>query len=215
MSLLDSFDDLAKRQDLGMLETYRLENLYVKSIFRKGGVCCFSVANKVSLASELKSIIKSSYYSQELKGMASRGIHAIDCRNVCKGDAYGFLSKVAEDKTNPIVVIENVTQIPGEDAVHDNPDYVANLLLHSWKNEDIIVGDIHINRREITVILTCPVEEEEVLKKVCALNSYAWCGDFDEWKNIRKNMASSWAEKEYEENGISNLAKEFADRNAL
>lgn len=211
MSVLDDFDTLERNQDINNLRQWKKEKLYANVFLRKGGVKCFTVTDKVSLKDEVESIIKDAYFSQELKEMTTREIVYIDCRYVCKGDAYGSLSKLACNKTNPIVIIENVNQIPPEDAAHDNPVYVANLLVHSWKNEDIYVADIHIDRRGLTVILTSPTEGEETLVGVCRQNSYACCGDFDKWINTIEETAVKNAEKEYNEYGISNLAEEMAE----
>ena len=161
MSVLDDFDTHERNQDIDNLRQWKRGKLYANVFLRKGGVKCFTVTDKVLLKDKIESIIKSAHFSQELKDMATREILLIDCRYLCKGDAYGFLSKVAGNKTNPIVIIENINRIPDEDAIHDNPVYVANLLVHSWKNEDIYAGDIHIDRRGLTVILTCPTEGEE------------------------------------------------------
>ena len=117
-----------------------------------------------------------------LKEHQSRNIYSIDCRTLRKGDAYGWLSGIANASIDPIVIIENVTQIPdGDRAIYDDPNYVANLLLRSWKNDDIYVGDLHIDRRKFTVILTCQPEDADILQRECGLCSYSWIGDFDEY----------------------------------
>ena len=211
MSILDNFDTLEKNQDIDNLKQWKRGKLYADTLLRKGGVKCFSVTDKVLLKDRIESIIKSAHISQELKDMTTREILLIDCRYLCKGDAYGFLSKVADNKTNPIVIIENINRIPDEDAIHDNPVYVANLLVHSWKNEDIYAGDIHIDRRGLTVILTSLTEGEETLVSVCRQNSYACCGGFDKWINTIEETAVKNAEKEYNDYGISNLAEERAE----
>jgi hypothetical protein len=133
----------------------------------------------------------------KLKEHQSRNIYSIDCRGLRRGDTYGWLSaiakeSIAEEGIAPIVVIEYVTQIPdGDRTIYDDPNYVANLLLRSWKNEDIYAGDLKIDRRQFTVILACRGIDSQKLARECGLCSYAWKGDLESfienWKNIAKN----------------------------
>ena len=136
---------------------------------------------KTSFAKRAEKIIMKAI-NPKLAEHQSRAIYSIDCRTLRKGDAYGWLSGVANARIDPIVIIENVTQIPdGDRAIYDDPNYVANILLRSWKNDDIYFGDLHIDRRKFTVILTCPPEDADILQRECGLCSYSWIGDFDEY----------------------------------
>ena len=136
---------------------------------------------KTSFAKRVENLIAKAI-NPKLKEHQSRNIYSIDCRTLRKGDAYGWLSGIANASIDPIVIIENVTQIPdGDRSIYDDPNYVANLLLRSWKNDDIYVDDLHIDRRKFTVILTCPPEDIDILQRECGLCSYSWIGDFEEY----------------------------------
>lgn len=184
MSLLD--DEEVLLDDNIMLERMKIETVLSKSLFRIGGVSAviaedkeyvlakkqneawgFNLDTKIPLAQQMHEIIRKAVTS-ELRQHQSRGIYSIDCRTLRKGDAYGWLSQVAEANDNPILIVENITQIPdGDHAIYDDPIYVSNLLLRSWKNEQIYVGDIHIDRNRLTMILTCPPQDADILQKEC------------------------------------------------
>ena len=142
---------------------------------------------KTSFAERVEKGIKEAI-NPKLKEHQSRNIYSIDCRGLRKGDAYGWLSAIAKASIDPIVIIEYVTQIPdGDRTIYDDSNFVANLLLRSWKNEDIYAGDLHIDRRKFTVILTCPPEDADILQRECGLCSYSWIGDIEKYKkNIRQ-----------------------------
>lgn len=126
-----------------------------------------------------------------LKEHESRNIYSIDCRTLRKGDAYGWLSAVSKASKDPILVIEHLTEIPdGDRSIYDDPAYVTNLLLRSWKNEDIYAGDLEIDRRQFTVILACRDIDAQEFARECALCSYGWCGDFEAYLEEQKNIAT-------------------------
>lgn len=110
-----------------------------------------------------------------LESHKNRRIISLDCRSLKKGDAFGFLHQLSKETDDLIVVIENVTEIPeGDTSIYDDKIYVENLLIKAWKNEDIFAGDIHINRRKFTIILTCKLEDRDKLMNECGWCSYAW-----------------------------------------
>ena len=111
-----------------------------------------------------------------------------DCRGLKKGDALRWIRDISKDDKDAIVVFENVTQIPeGDPALYDPKQYVENILVRSWKNNDIYIDYYHIDRRNLTVILTCPPEDEEQLRAICSICSYAWVGDIE--KKIESKLA--------------------------
>ena len=176
MGILDGFDVLSEELDQNLALKKVKESLLAKDLS-----CTFSAFGVVveNAVDTLTRLINNAIFS-ELQEHQSRSILSIDCLTLCKGDAYGFLSKLANANKNPIVIIENVTQIPdGNRTVYDDPHYVANLLLRSWKNDDIYAGDLHIDRRKFTVILTCPPQDADILQRECGLCSYSWLGDFE------------------------------------
>jgi hypothetical protein len=107
---------------------------------------------------------------------------SLDCRGLKKGDAYGWMARVAkavEETPNMIVIIENLAEIPSG-PLCDDPQYVLNLLGHSWKNEKIYFGDFSIDRSQLTVILTATPEQKEFVGQQFRTDGYSWCEDFDE-----------------------------------
>lgn len=217
MSLLDDEDTTIKKGDDAVLDftiQKKTEEFLALGLFRRGQVSAVVyedkeelILKKLSEAWNLNLDYKTPL-SQRLYGMIenakndmlkeheSRKIHPIDCRTLRKGDAYGWLSAVSKASKDPILVIEHLTEIPdGDRSIYDNPAYVTNLLLRSWKNEDIYAGDLEIDRRQFTVILACRDIDAQEFERECALCSYGWCGDFEtfleEWKNIAtKHVAS-------------------------
>lgn len=194
------FDDDILEQD-NVMSLFQKNELFAKELLQNSDVNCIvaeekedilakklsqtwktSTNNKKTFAQQIFEIINRFLNLGEQGKHKSRDIYSIDCRTLHKGDAYGWLSKLAEivkTNANPIIIIENVTQIPDASPVHDAPTYVANLLLRSWKNEQIYAGDIHIDRRNVTVILTCPPQDADILGRECGLCSYNWIGDFE------------------------------------
>ena len=133
-----------------------------------------------------------------------RTLLSLDCRSLHKGDAYGWLKAISEGMKDgflnkPILVIENVDQIPdGDRSVYDDPQYIENILVRSWKNELINIGDFYLDRRNISVILTCSPDNQTRLGNACRVCSYAWCGEFEEWLEEETEIATEMVEKEFE-----------------
>jgi hypothetical protein len=133
-----------------------------------------------------------------------RTLLSVDCRTLCKGDAYGWLKAISEGMKNgtlnkPILVIENVDQIPdGDRNIYDDPQYVENILVRSWKNELINIGDFYLDRRDISVILICSANNQTRLGNACRECSYPWCGDFEEWLEKHTKIATEIVKKEFE-----------------
>lgn len=122
------------------------------------------------------------------KSIINRPIYSIDCKTLCKNDAIGFLEIMSKqsDLVRPIVLIENITEIPDEDSVHDNPEYVKNILIHSWKNpindfyNPISKNHFHIKPDDFVVLLTAPsVPQKNTLETVWrASDGFAFGGDY-------------------------------------
>lgn len=121
----------------------------------------------------------------------SREIVKLDCKGLTRKDTYGVMARVAEHaKKCPalIVVIENIAGVWSDPNCED-PQYVENLIGHSWKNEHIYFGDYCIDRTEMTVILTVTTEYQEVLEQKYRTDSYAWIEDWDsELEALQKAM---------------------------
>ena len=206
MSLLDDEDVLLRETDAVLTSIIKRDELFVKEILGKGAVVALSTKGiwlleklneahhlklETSFTQQLKSAIQA-IVNPDYQEQKTRPIYSIDCSKVCKGDAYGWLSKIAEVEDGAIVVVENVTRVPnGNSNIYDDPNYVTNLLLRSWKNEQIYAGDIVIDRRKLSVILTCPPKDADILERECGLCSYGWIGDFDEYMEELCEMAES------------------------
>lgn len=192
MSLLD--DEEVLLNDKTVEIKAEMDKLLAASMFRRGSVSVF-VTELDSLVGRIEQFLEKPK-EPKMKEHRAREIYSIDCRYLCKGDAYGWISKVSQASEDPILVIEHVTEVPdGDPAIYDDPVYVTNLLLRSWKNEQIYAGDLHIDRSKYTIILACSPKDAHLLERECGLCSYAWKGDFEtfleEWKNIAtKHVAS-------------------------
>lgn len=135
--------------------------------------------NEPSFATYLQKILDSATHS--LQPFKNRKVLKKDCRELKKGDALGWIRDFSKEDKDAIIVFENVTRIPeGDPALYDPKQYVENILVRSWKNNDIYIDDYQIDRRNLTVILTCPPEDEEQLRAICSMCSYAWVGDISE-----------------------------------
>lgn len=206
MSLLDDKEILYQNVDIQILTIVKKEELFVKGFLKQGGVkavCsiaplltkklneAYHVNLESSFTNQLKHTIEA-IINPDHQEQKTRPIYSVDCSKLCKGDTYGWLSKIAEVEEGAIVVIESVTRVPnGNPEIYDDPNYVTNLLLRSWKNEQIYIGDVVIDRRKLTVILTCPPEDSDILERECGLCSYGWIGDFEEYTKELCEIAGS------------------------
>ena len=101
-------------------------------------------------------------------------VYSIDCRCLCKGDAIGWLEAISKlpKSPKPILVVENITDIPEEDYKHDNPQYVRNILMHSWKNPRNDFFNVHsgnnfnINSLDFTVFITWTPQKRELMESI-------------------------------------------------
>ena len=211
MSLLDDEDVLVN--DHSVMIKNEWEKIIAKSLLTKNAVKCIIAEDEVNIlvkkiaeiynlninstttfADLLQSLINKAS-NPDLKEHSNRKIFSLDCRGLRKGDAYGWLQWLQchmeqSRRNDPIVIINNVTQIPdGDRNFYDDPVYVTNLLLRSWKNPDIYAGDIHIDRRNMTIILTASSQGKDILLKECKLSSYSWIGDFNEWEKETYELA--------------------------
>ena len=139
---------------------------------------------RVVTSNNLCEILKSSLEKAAfplLSKYKSREIVTLDCTALTRKDTYGMMALVAEKvKKSPslIVVINNITGV-WTDPNCEDPQYVENLVGHSWKNEQIYFGDYHIDRSEMTVIFTSTPTTQSELAQKYRLDSYAWLDDFD------------------------------------
>lgn len=181
MSIFDEKDQLDKLED-NVFFTDELEKKLLRHLLSGSVKCAVFTSipsvllvklreiygieyDEPSFASHLTKILFAAKHS--LLPYKGRKVIAKDCRELKKGDALGWIREISKDDKDAIVVLENVTQIPeGDPALYDPKQYVENILVRLWKNNDIYIDDYHIDRRNLTVILTCPPEDEEQLRAI-------------------------------------------------
>ena len=175
MSIFDVDDNIDVKIDRDVNSIDRFEKAMLTCVM-PGTVKCVGAAP--DFAGRLLSTLEKAKLS--LVPHKCRKVIQKDCRELKKGDALGWIREISKDDKDAIVVLENVTQIPeGDPALYDPKQYVENILVQSWKNIDVYIDDYHIDRRNLTVILTCPPEDEEQLRAICSMCSYAWVGDIE------------------------------------
>lgn len=116
---------------------------------------------------------KESAFSPLLERHLGRPVYQLDCNQLCKGHSRVWLDLIAKlpKSPKPIVVIENITEIPEEDAIHDDPELVLNLLLHNWKN----------TANDCSVFITWPKKDREKMNTIWhRTDGFAWFGNLDE-----------------------------------
>ena len=114
--------------------------------------------------------VDSSATASRIESLAPQGHPVIrwDASAFKKNDAVGSMYTLSQRKDKPIVVIENIADIPdGDRNIYDDPEYVENILLHSWKDDTILLthpqhGPFQLNKWDYTVIF--PVKPGELQK---------------------------------------------------
>ena len=146
---------------------------------------------------DLETIVSPSYsaLTDSIKQHTGRPVYVLDCKTLSKYDAISWLEKVSKlsKSPTPILIIENITEIPEEDDVHDNQTYVENLLVHSWKNEINHFTDNRQNQNleqftlkphDYLVFLTWTPDCAEKVSSVWkASDGLAWIGNLQEYKD--------------------------------
>ena len=113
-------------------------------------------------------VIGNTIEAELIKKNQGRPIIRWDAKTFKKFDAIGSMYCLSQRKDKPIVIIENITDIPDDDSsIYDDPALVENLLLHSWKNDVINLthpqqGSFQLNRSDYTVIF--PVKPGDLAK---------------------------------------------------
>lgn len=194
MSLLDN-DEQVMSNTYNKIKEIICQNLFWDDILSSYSATGIEVESN-SFVTEMQKAIDNAGNAivKRMQQHAGREIYRLDCSKLCKNDAIGWLRKVSQLPLSPkpILVIENITEIPQEDEVHDNPKYIQNLLVHSWKNPvnqftDNRLGQnneqFSINPHDYTVFLTWKPEDKEKLNNVwCASDGLAWIGNFADYK---------------------------------
>ena len=194
MSILDDEDILINdlKQDIKVREA---NELFWDFMLRRRGARGVEVGHEFVI--DLRKIILQAEdpLVESLKKHAGRPVYVLDCKSLCKHDAIGWLEAVSNlpKSPTPILIIENITEIPEEDDVHDNQTYVENLLVHSWKNEINYFTDnrSNQNRKQFTlkphdylVFLTWTPDSADKINNVWnKSDNLAWIGNFQNYKD--------------------------------
>ena len=142
-------------------------------------------ANRVVTSHNLSALLRHSLDKATFKYLSrykNREIVSIDCKSMTNADVYGAMVTIAKRvKETPdlIIVINNIAEVYN-DPDCESPQYVENLLGHSWKNDKIFFGEYEIDASELTVILTATPEYKDVLGQKYRTDGYSWCEDFDQ-----------------------------------
>ena len=139
------------------------------------GACVVDTENTKSFLDALYEMLSVDYIvlgtgplAERLKSQKGRPVIRWDASKFCKGDAVGSMYILSLRKDKPIVIIENIADIPdGDRNIYDDPVYVENILLHSWKDDTIHLthpqhGPFQLNKWSYTVIF--PVKPGELQK---------------------------------------------------
>ncbi len=164
MSLFD--DDLVENNEV----FYKMlkEQEFMASCLSAGAIVveCDDPKAFISRLEEMVSpktlIIGTDVEAEMLRKQQGRPIVKWDARTFKRYDAKGSMHVLSKRSDKPIVIIENITDIPEKTSdIYDDPVEIENTLLHSWKN-DILrfnserFGSFQLNRMDYTVIFPVP-----------------------------------------------------------
>lgn len=194
MSLLDN-DEQVMSNTYNKIKEIICQNLFWDDILSSYSATGIEVESN-SFVAEMHDALTNAgnALAKRMQLHAGRDVYRLDCSKLFKYDAIGWLRYVSllPLSPKPILVIENITEIPQEDDVYDNPKYIENLLVHSWKNPENQFTDnrpgqnyeqFTITPHDYTVFLTWKPEDKEKLNNVwCASDGLAWIGNFADYK---------------------------------
>lgn len=130
---------------------------------------------------------------QSIGNQEKRPVYTLDCKTLKKHDAIGFLERLSKlpSTPRPIVIIQNITEIPfGDISIYDDPQYVENILVHSWKNETNYLTNKNgeqfvLKSHDYTVFLTWSAKTSDMI--YCFWNNsdgFGWIGNLNEYKKL-------------------------------
>ena len=187
------FDNPASPKSLRSFEEQKRKQLAeeeLTGILLHSNVICIGKRDAASFCDHIEDLLSTQtlVLDDYLRSQQGRPIFRWKVSSFCKKDAIGSLHALSVRPNNPkpIVIIEEITEIPAEDNIHDNPQYVENLLLHSWKNESNVYDDPQFGHFELctedytVVIVFDSSKSEEFFKMWRPLDGLALCKDFDQ-----------------------------------
>lgn len=154
----------------------------------------YSIINKLSCDNDCLTV------PPILQCQMGRPIITLDCSQLRKGDALGFMYSLSQiqQEPNPIVIINRITDIPRVGSNIDEPAYVENLLLHSWHNDVFSLMDhtgtpYTINMSSLSVII--PIVRHEI----SPLNLARLRGDGFAQVSLEESL-TSWIDADFLDN---------------
>lgn len=189
MSIFDSIDKQVKELDEYTIRRKKEEELL--GSFLNSGVHCIGVDDVEAFGKKMEEYLAPSYSALDdyLKTQKGRPVIRWNIKGFRKNDAYGslcLLSKLPKSP-QPVVIIENITEIPiGDSNIYDDPILVEGLMLHNWKNEHSVFDDpkyghFEIKPTEYSVLITWSAATAEKMKRLWrASDGFAWCGRWPE-----------------------------------
>lgn len=147
-----------------------LEEQFYAMLLR-GHLMAVETTNLTKKLSEITK--KEDFFTDSLQSHQNRPIYSLNCAKLCKGDAQGWLDsiEISPISPRPLILVENITEIPMEDAIHDNPLYVRNLLINTLKDTP----------DDCSVFITWTPENLEKMKAIWhPADDFNWVGNLDE-----------------------------------
>lgn len=153
------------------------------------GVQCIETDDVVAFSEKVQELLSPSYsaLSEFLKKQQGRPVIRWDVKTFKKDDAIGSLYGLSKypKAPKPVVIIENITEIPDvDDPIYDPAYLVENLLFHNWKNvfssfDNPRYGHFELKPEDYSILVIWSTATSEKMKKIWrASDGFAWCGNF-------------------------------------
>lgn len=192
--MIQDNDTTIARDRFKEMDAYVKEQVLEELFYAMGLRGHLMVVEAAHLTKKLREMTKKKEcFTSSLQEHLNRPIYHIDCAKLCKGDAKGWLDsiEISPLAPRPIIVVENITEIPMEDSIHDNPLYVRNLLFNTLKD----------TQEDCSVFITWTSKNVEKMKAIYnPADNFTWVGNLDEqYKQfLGEHMDRSWKELENE-----------------
>lgn len=217
MSVLDSDQDVLLNMD-NHIKEQALKEFFYASLLTANVSEVETNEDSNAFVNELVEMLDkdNSPLNSMLQRHIGRPVYTLDCRKLRKGDAIGWLEEVAKlpKSPKPILVIENITEIPDEDANHDNPQYLRNVLMHSWKNpvNDLFNSNTQNSFKIVTAdysifIIWTPENREKMDAIHQPSDGFKHVGNIEEYFKELKDAFKKESVKDLEETHIISYEK--------
>lgn len=174
MNMIQDNDTTIIQDRFNEMESYVKEQALEEQFYAMMLIGHVTAVETEHLADKLSEMTKKeNTFSPILERHLGRPVYNLDCAKLCKGDAKRWLDNIAKIPISPkpIFVIENITELPEGDIIHDDAQYVRNLLLHNWKNTP----------NNCSVFITWAPENRAKMNHIWnRADGYAWFGNLEE-----------------------------------